>query len=265
MTIFNHSGQKNSATKRFAIAAATSLLIGTTGFSAANATPSQTPHQAANAMPVLKIYHLEGRRSERLVWLCEELDLPYTLEYKRGDLRGSMAQIRAINPLMPVAPTVQYGDQVIVESGAIIEMLLARHGDGRLQPAKNSQDYPYYLQWMHYAEGSFASRVIGDYRVEMIRPTTTPSPLVDAEDTVRFAEDYLSRHPYFGGAEFSAADIMMLFPVNFATSTKVIDISKFPRLAAWRDKIEQRPAYKRMLAAARPDGLIGALPPLAGR
>ena len=164
---------------------------------------------------------------------------------------------------MPVAPTIKYGDQVIVESGGIIQMLLARHGGGKLQPAVTSRDFPYHLQWMHYAEGSFASRVIADYRVEMIRPSTTPSRLVDAEDTVRFAEDYLTRHPYFGGAEFSAADIMMLFPLNFATSTKVIDIAKFPRLAAWRTRMEARPAYKRMLAAARPDGMVGALPALA--
>ena len=197
--------------------------------------------------------------------VLEELGLPYTLEYKRGDLRGSMAQIRALNPLMPVAPTVLYGDQVIVESGAILEMLLARHGEGQLRPAVDSPDFPYYLQWMHYSEGSFAARVIGDYRVEMIRRSTNPSPLVDAEDTIRFAEDYLSRHPYFGGAEFSAADIMMLFPLNVATSTKIADISQFPHLAAWREKIEQRPAYQRMLAVARPNGVIGSLPPLPGR
>jgi glutathione S-transferase len=265
MVTFMHATRTNIAASRIAITAAALLAASMAPASAASATQAQAPQQAAQTMPELKIYHLEGRRSERLVWLCEELGLPYTLEYKRGDLRGSMAQIRAISPLMPVAPTIQYGDQVVVESGAIIEMLLARHGAGRLQPATHSPDYPYYLQWMHYAEGSFASRVIADYRVEMIRPTTTPSPLVDAEDTVRFAEEFLSRHPYFGGAEFSAADIMMLFPLNFADSTKVIDISQFPNLAAWREKIQDRPAYKRMLAAARPDGLIGALPPLQGR
>mgnify|MGYP000656267502 CR=1 FL=1 len=87
------------------------------------------PARTAAGVPVLTIYHLEGRRSERLVWLCEELGLPYTLKYKRGDLAASMAPIREINPLMPVAPTIQYGDQVVVESGAIIEMLLDRHGE----------------------------------------------------------------------------------------------------------------------------------------
>lgn len=241
-------------------AAAAVLVLGLAA--CATPAPQAMPTRTSAGAPVLQIYHLEGRRSERLVWLCEELGLPYTLHFKRGDLAGSMQAIREINPLMPVAPTVRYGDQVVVESGAIIEMLLARHGGGRLQPAVTSPDYPYYLQWMHYAEGSFASRVIADYRVEMIRPSPTPSRLVDAEDTVKFADDYLSRHPYFGGAEFSAADIMMLFPLNFATSTRVVDISKFPHFAAWRTRMEARPAYRRMLAVARPDGMVGSLPPL---
>jgi glutathione S-transferase len=258
-----HPPTRRRATALSSLALACALGL---GMAASPSMAASQPQPAASeAKPILTIYHLEGRRSERVVWLCEELGLPYTLEYKRGDLRGSMAQIRALNPLMPVAPTVLYGDQVIVESGAILEMLLARHGDGRLRPAVDSPDFPYYLQWMHYSEGSFAARVIGDYRVEMIRRSTSPSPLVDAEDTIRFAEDYLSRHPYFGGAEFSAADIMMLFPLNVATSTRIADISQFPNLAAWREKIEQRPAYQRMLAVARPDGVIGSLPPLPGR
>src|SRR5215213_7878451 len=94
---------------------------------ARNAAPAAAP------LPEITIYHLEGRRSERIVWLMEELGLPYKLEFKRGDLAGSMAAIKAINPGMPVAPTVKYGDQVIVESGAIIETILNRHAPGKLQ------------------------------------------------------------------------------------------------------------------------------------
>ena len=83
--------------------------------------------RAATAkMPEIVIYHLEGRRSERVVWLMEELSLPYRLEFKRGDLAGSMAQIRALSPIVPMAPTVKYGDQVLVESGAILELILER-------------------------------------------------------------------------------------------------------------------------------------------
>src|SRR5277367_4820859 len=74
----------------------------------------------------LTIYHIEGRRSERIVWLCEELGIPYKLEYKRGDIAASMKTIHDVSPLMPVAPTVRIGNQVMVESGAIIELILAR-------------------------------------------------------------------------------------------------------------------------------------------
>ena len=212
--------------------------------------------------PAVTIYHLEGRRSERIVWLMEELQLPYNLEFKRGDLAGSMAAIRAINPIVPMAPTVKYGDQVLVESGAIIETILNRHAPGKLQPALSSVDYPNHLIWMHFAEGSLASRLFSDYRAWMAKPPTQRSPMVDSEAVVQFAEDYLSKHPWFGGAEFSAADIMMKFPLDVATSLNLVDKANFPKVAAWKEKIEARPAYQRMLAKARPDGLIGKLPAL---
>jgi glutathione S-transferase len=222
--------------------------------------------KSAAQMPALTIYHIEGRRSERIVWLCEELGLPYKLEYKSGDVPGSMQTIREVSPLMPVAPTVRYGDQVIVESAGIIEMLLARHGDGRLRPAVDSPDYPYYLQWMHYAEGSFASRLIADYRVARIqgRPNTPTSGFrfVNSEDVVKFADDFLSKHPYFGGAEFSAADIMMLFPVNFAGALNLVDLSQYPHVQAWVKNVESRPAYRKMVEVARPNGVPMPPPPL---
>jgi glutathione S-transferase len=214
----------------------------------------------------LTIYHLEGRRSERIVWLCEELGIPYKLEYKRGDLAGSMKTIHDVSPLMPVAPTVRIGGQVMVESGAIIELLLAREGHGRLEPALSSPDYPYYLQWMHFAEGSFAARVIGDYRVAMIqgKPKTPAGgyKLVDTEAVLIFMEDFLSKHPYFGGSAFSAADIMMLFPTNITEAFNVADLSAYPHIIAWRTNVEARPAYKKMLSVARPDGVPGAPKPL---
>ena len=244
---------------RFTVSAFVALLLLQVG-------ASQAAEQkvAAQTAP-LTIYHIEGRRSERIVWLCEELGLPYELEFKRGDVPASMQTIREVSPLMPVAPTVRYGDQVIVESAGIIEMLLARHGEGRLRPAVDSPDFPFYLQWMHYAEGSFASRLIGDYRVAMIQGRQKPPGgfrFVNSEDTVKFADDYLSRHPYFGGAEFSAADIMMVFPVNFAGALNLVDLSKYPHVQAWLKKVESRPAYKKMVEVARPNGVPMPPPPL---
>ncbi len=217
--------------------------------------------KAAAAPLNLTIYHIEGRRSERIVWLCEELGIPYKLEYKRGDIAASMKTIHEMSPLMPVAPTVRIGDQVMVESGAIIELILAREGHGRLEPAVNSVDYPYYLQWMHFAEGSFAARVIADYRVALIqgKPKTPAGgyKLVDTEAVLAFMEDFLSKHPYFGGSAFSAADIMMLFPTNITGALNVADLAAYPHIVAWRNNVESRPAYKKMLEVARPDGIPG--------
>ena len=224
--------------------------------------PNAAAEPAAPQLPPVTIYHAEGRRSERIVWLMEELGLPYKLEFKRGDLAGSAAMIKAVNPSMPVAPTVDIGGQVLVESGAIIETILNRYAPGKLQPDMGSLDYPYHLMWMHYAEGSLASRVIADYRAWQIQPPTERSRLVDSEQVVQYAEDWLANHPWFGGAEFSAADIMMVFPLNFAMQLNIVDKDQFPKINAWKAKIEARPAYQAMLAKARPDGMVGSLPPL---
>jgi glutathione S-transferase len=223
--------------------------------------PGPVANKAA-PLPDITIYHLEGRRSERIVWLMEELSLPYALEFKRGDLMGSMATIRALNPIVPMAPTVKYGDQILVESGAIIETILERHTPGRLRPALDSADYPHYLMWMHYAEGSLSARLFSDYRAWRTQPPKQRSPLVDSEAVVQFAEQFLASHPWFGGSQFSAADIMMKFPLDVATGLNLVDTAQFPNVAAWKKKIEARPAYQRMLAKARPDGMIGSLPAL---
>jgi glutathione S-transferase len=243
------------------LAAASALAV--LGACSTTAAPAPGAMSAvAQPMPEMTIYHLEGRRSERIVWLMEELNMPYKLVFTRGDLTKSMAAIRAVNPGMPVAPTVTLGDQVLTESGAIIELVLQRYAPGTLSTALTSRDYPDYLMWMHHAEGSLAGRVIADYRVWMIQPPKARSPLVDSDAEVQFAEDFLGKHPWFGGPEFSAADIMMVFPLNFAMELNIVDKTRYPNINAWKKKIEARPAYQRMLAKARPDGLIGSPPKL---
>jgi glutathione S-transferase len=214
------------------------------------------------ALPDITIYHLEGRRSERIVWLMEELELPYELVYERGDLGASMANIRKVNPDVPMAPTVTIGDQVMVESGAIIEVILNRYAPDQLQPQIETADYANNMMWMHFAEGSLAARLFSDYRAWLKEPPATRSRLVDSEATVQYAENYLADHDWFGGSEFSGADIMMMFPLNVATGLNIVDEAQFPNVAAWKKKAEARPAYQRMLAAARPDGMIGNLPKL---
>lgn len=242
------------------IAACAALAV--LGACASTTTPAASQASTAMAMPEITIYHLENRRSERIVWLMEELGLPYKLVFTRGDLAKSMAAIRAVNPGMPVAPTVTVGNEVLTESGAIIETILNRYAPGKLTPPLASADYGQHLIWLHHAEGSLAGRVIADYRVWMIAPPKERSRLVDSEAEYQFAEDYLGKHPWFGGAEFTAADIMMVFPLNFGMALNIVDKTQFPNINAWKAKIEQRPAYQRMLAKARPDGMVGALPAL---
>jgi glutathione S-transferase len=234
------------------------------GLAAAPAAAGIATAAAAKSAPLppVTIYHLEGRRSERAVWLFEELGWPYKLVFKPGDLTGSMANIRAISPIVPMAPTLQYGDQVLVESGAIIETLINRHAPGRLQPALSSPDYPFHMIFMHYAEGSLASRLFSDYRAWQIQPPVQRSPLVDSEAVVQYADQHLGKHPWFGGAAFSTADIMMKFPLDVATNLNLVDREQFPNVAAWKTKIEARPAYMRMRAKALPNGMVGNLTPL---
>lgn len=236
----------------------TTLLVA--GCANTSVTPPATT--SAVEMPGITIYHLEGRRSERIVWLMEELQVPYQLVFERGDLAASMANIRAVNPDVPMAPTVLIGDQVLVESGAIIEVILNRYAPGQLQPAVETPDYATHLMWMHFAEGSLAARLFSDYRAWRKESPTTRSRFVDSEATVQFAENHLARHAWFGGNTFSSADIMMLFPLNVATSLNIVDEGQFPNVAAWKARIAARPAYQRMLAKARPDGMIGNLPKL---
>jgi glutathione S-transferase len=116
--------------------------------------------------------------------------------------------------------------------------------------------------WMHFAEGSLAARLFSDYRAWMAQPPKQRSRLVDSEAVVQFAENFLDQHAWFGGAAFSGADIMMMFPLNAATGLNLVEASQFPKVAAWKARIEARPAYRRMLAKARPDGMIGGLPRL---
>jgi glutathione S-transferase len=219
--------------------------------------------QPATRKADIVIYHAEGRRSERIVWLCEELGLPYELHYRRGDVAGSFEDIKKVNPGMRVAPTVFYRGQLLMESGAIIQVILDQQGKGRLIPAKTSPDYAHHMMFMHYAEGTLASDVVADYRVGRATGGKAPRGAeTDGQRAMHYADDFLGLHPWFGGAQFTAADIMMVFPVSYAIRMNVADPAKYPHIGAWQKKVEDRPAFKRMLAAARPDGRVSPPPSL---
>jgi glutathione S-transferase len=117
---------------------------------------------------------------------------------------------------------------------------------------------------MHYAEGTLASDAVADYRVARATDGKAPrgATETDGQRAMRFAEDHLAKHPYFGGSDFTAADIMMVFPISYAIRMNVADPAKYPNIAAWQAKVEARPAFQRMLAKARPDGRVSPPPSL---
>jgi len=214
----------------------------------------------------LTIYHIEQRRSFRVIWLAEELGIPYKLVFKRGDLGGSMDLIKKVNPLMPMAPTVDFRGQILVESGGILELLMANYAHGRLMPKVSSPDYSYYLQFINFAEGTGMYRIwatryasmIAKIPVEQIpkgyHADDKDSGLVGVQAVLVYMDDFLSKHPYFGGQEFSAADIMMHMVARSSGPTAGVDSWSYPHIAAWRKTIQDRPAFKRAIGIAFPDG-----------
>ena len=245
---------------RLSIAAALAAVVLAGGI-APQALARDYPATKPSGAPMLTIYHAEGRRSERIVWFCEEIGLPYKLMFKSGDLAASGKLAQSVNPLMAMFPTVVYDDQVMVESAAILQFLQERYGKGRLAPSKDDPDYLKYLQWLHFAEGSAAPRFTTEFLLTKAL-TGDPPPIVKAQmgrsdQVLRYMEDYLSRHPYFGGDEFSIADIMMHFDINFMSMVAKHDMTPNPKLMDWFARVESRPAFKKMRQVALPNGFIG--------
>ena len=209
----------------------------------------------SNPTAGLVLYHLDGTRSERVVWLMEELGLPYTLSSKPG-MEG-MADIQAAHP-MGMAPTIVDGAVTLVDSGAILEYIIHRYGGGRLSAPPSSPAYPAYLLWLHFAEGSAAPRVINDYLARSVPKAAEISPILGrmAGGSVRvldYVNKTLGEHPYFAGADFTAADIIMHFPLKLARMWGV-DLTLYPNIAAWLQRVESRPAYLAAMAKGSPNG-----------
>lgn len=228
----------------------------------------------------IEIFHIEGRRSFRVVWVCEELGVPYILTYKPDDIFGSMQTIRGTHPIMPMSPVVRIGEQMVVESGAILDILLARAGNNRLRPPPDSDDFLFHTQWMHFAEGTAQARMLmwrfvamaidkdvdelpQGYRKDANRlpegaSTSSLQPLeflVGPRGIFDAIDEHLNKYPYFGGREFSAADIMMHYQVRHSMLMSLIDLKDYPTTLRWKQTVEKRPAYIRADKAAHPKGI----------
>ena len=206
---------------------------------------------------MITIYHLDTSRSERIVWLMEELGLPYELQmfHRRPDILAPEG-LKQIHPLGR-APVIRDSDTILAESGAIVEYIIARHSGGRLAVAPSEPEFAQYLYWLHYAEGSLMLHILRQWTVERMLPDPDTAPGMDRmRDTTRLhmamVEAHLAKSAFFVGAAFTAADVMMVFPFTTMLTFRAIDLSPYPALLAYLHGIEARPAYQRAMDRAGP-------------
>lgn len=205
---------------------------------------------------MLTVHHLGISQSDRIVWLCEELEIAYELKLYARDpqTRLAPAEYRALHPF-GTAPVINDGDILLGESGAIIEYIIARYGDGRLSVAPDQPNYADYLFWFHFANGSFMPGAMLDMMraTEALAPGTIADALLARYDRAyAMTEARLAEADYFAGAQFTAADIIMLFPLTTMRMFVPRDLSPYPAIRAYLTRIGERPAFRRAMEKADP-------------
>lgn len=205
---------------------------------------------------MITIYHLSTSRSERIVWLMEELGLEYSLEkFQREPTGAAPDALKAIHPLGK-APVIRDGDTVLAESGAIVDYIVHRYGGGRLAMAPQAPEYARYLYWLHFAEGSLMSLALIALVLTRV-PEGTSSPAgtrvaARLKQMLAFVDAELAGRIYFAGAEFTSADVMMAFPFTTMRLFLDYDLAPYPNIQAYLSRIEARPAYQKAMALAGP-------------
>jgi glutathione S-transferase len=222
---------------------------------------------------MLVVHHLNNSRSQRVLWLLEELGVAYEVKRYERDRTTMLAPpaLRSVHPLGK-SPVITDDGVTLAESGAIVEYLTDRYGKGRLVPAAGTPERLRYTYWLHYAEGSAMPPLL--LKLVFSRIETAPMPFVVrpiARAIARrartsfiepqialhldFMERALDEHVWFAGSDFTAADIQMSFPLEAAAARGGLDASR-PRLMAFLDRIHARPAYQRALERGGPYELL---------
>ncbi|MBV0889733.1 glutathione S-transferase [Komagataeibacter oboediens] len=214
---------------------------------------------------MITVHHLDNSRSQRILWLLEELEIPYDIRFYRRDPKTMMAprSLRTVHPLgkAPVVTDTD-GNVTLAESGAIIEYIIDKYGNGRLAPARGTPEYIRFIYWLHYAEGSAMPPLLLKLIFGLL-PKRAPLPLrpfafliaCGAQRTVinpqvKLHMDYwersLSESEWFAGNDFTAADIQMSFPLETAAARAGAADNR-PHVGAFLRRIHDRPAYQRAL------------------
>ncbi|MFW5927260.1 MAG: glutathione S-transferase family protein [Wenzhouxiangella sp.] len=209
------------------------------------------------------LHHLENSRSQRILWLLEELGIDYEIHWYGRDPKTDLAppELRAVHPLGK-SPVITDGERTLAESAVIVEYLARTYGNGQWAPEPGQPGYWDFAYWMHYAESSLMpplliklifSRVRAGAPL-LVRPIS--GRIADEVDRAftdrqiethfRFVDDYLAGHRWFGGETINAADIQMSFPLE-AARVRGINGATYPNIAGWIGRCHQRPAYLRAL------------------
>ena len=208
---------------------------------------------------MLTLHHLNNSRSQRILWLLEELGVPYDLvKYQRGNpVPLAPPELKAVHPLGK-SPVITDAGHVIAESGAIVEYVIDTYGAGRLKPAVGTADYWRYIEWLHYAEGSAMLPLMLALYAGMLGEAAAPlRPRIDSETANNF--DYmdkaLEKTGFFVGADLTGADIQLLFVLEAASGGGAL--KAYPHLVKFVESMHARPAYQRAIEKGGPYQLVG--------
>ncbi len=207
---------------------------------------------------MLTIHHLGKSQSERIIWLCEELGLPYELKRYQRDPVTILAppEFKALHPL-GAAPVITDGGLVLAESGAIIEYIIAKHGGGRFALTPDHPDFAQYLYWFHFANGNLQPNM-GRNMVMRQLDLAPDNPILLAmrarlDRVLGLVETRLGEATYFAGQEFTAADIIMVFSLTTMRIFLPLDLAPCPNILAYLQRIGARAAYRRAMRRGDPD------------
>jgi glutathione S-transferase len=206
---------------------------------------------------MLTVHHLGKSQSERIVWLCEELDIPYELKTYARDAKTMLAppEYKALHPIGS-APIITDGDVVLAESAAIVDYIVAKHGQGRLTLRADDPGFASFLYWFHFANGTLQP---GLGRLMILNRLTlaedNPMLLAMKARTDRafdLVEARCGEVDYLAGSAFTTADIMIVFTLTTMRYFEPYDLGRLPNIRAYLARIAARPAYQRAMAKGDP-------------
>lgn len=206
---------------------------------------------------MLTVHHLNESRSQRILWLLEELGVPYEIKFYSRDATTRLAppELKAVHPLGK-SPAITDGELTVIESGAIIDYIIRRHANGRMAPDPASADYDRYQQWLHYAEGSAMLPLMLNMYVMRLGEGGAPlHPRIESEmaNHLSYVEQSLAGRDWLIGDGPTGADAQMSFIPEVAKAFG--KLPSYPNMAAWIERIHARPAWKRGLDKGGPYAL----------